>query len=126
MQTNMKVIALGLGASALMISAAALAQQYAPPQQTSTRSSARPQVRVSAATLAKFKRAYYSVKSIEHQYSAEVSQVHNNQDALKLRQLAQTKMVSAVKSAGLSIPQYNNVMLLMQREPALRKKVLGH
>lgn len=125
MQTNMKVIALGLGASALMISAAALGQQYAP-QQTSTRSSARPQVRVSAATLAKFKRAYYSVKSIEHQYSAEVSQVHNNQDALKLRQLAQTKMVSAVKSAGLSIPQYNNVMLLMQREPALRKKVLGH
>ena len=125
MQTNMKVIALGLGASALMISAAALGQQYAP-QQTSTRSSARPQVRVSAATLAKFKRAYYSVKSIEHQYFAEVSQVHNNQDALKLRQLAQTKMVSAVKSAGLSIPQYNNVMLLMQREPALRKKVLGH
>jgi hypothetical protein len=35
-------------------------------------------------------------------------------------------MVSAVKSAGLTIPQYNNVMLLMQREPALRKKVLGH
>jgi hypothetical protein len=35
-------------------------------------------------------------------------------------------MVSAVKSADLTIPKYNNMMLLMQREPALRKKVIGH
>ena len=66
------------------------------------------------------------MKAIAQKYSAEMRQVHNKQDALKLRQLAQTKMVSAVKSAGLTIPQYNNVMLLMQREPALRQKVLGH
>ena len=126
MQINIKVLALGLGASALLISAAAFAQQYAPPQQPPMRSSAQPQIRVNPRTLAKFKRAYISVKTIEHQYSAEVRQVHNSQDALKLRQQAQMKMVDAVKSAGLTIPQYNNMMLLMQREPALRKKVIGH
>ena len=126
MQINIKVLALGLGASALLISAAAFAQQYAPPQQPPMRSSAQPQIRVNPRTLAKFKRAYFSVKTIEHQYSSEVRRVHNNQDALKLRKQAQTKMVSAVKSAGLTIPQYNNMMLLMQREPALRKKVIGH
>jgi hypothetical protein len=126
MQINIKVLALGLGASALLISAAALAQQYAPPQQPPMRSSAQPQIRVNPRTLAKFKRAYFSVKTIEHQYSTEVRQVHNNQGALQLRQQAQRKMVSAVKSAGLTIPQYNTMMLLMQREPALRKKVIGH
>ncbi len=126
MQINSKVLALGLGASALLMSAAALAQHYAPPQQPPMRSSAQPQVRVNPRTLAKFKRAYFSVKTIEHRYSAEVRQVHNNQAALRLRQRAQTQMVSAVKSAGLTIPQYNNMMLLMQREPALRKKVIGH
>ena len=126
MQSNIRVLALALGASALLISAAAFAQRYAPPQQSPMRSSTQPQTRVSAGTLAKFKRAYYSVKAIAQKYSAEMRQVHNKQDALKLRQLAQTKMVSAVKSAGLTIPQYNNVMLLMQREPALRQKVLGH
>lgn len=126
MQINIKVLALGLGASALLISAAAFAQQYAPPQQPPMRSSAQPQIRVNPRTLAKFKRAYISVKTIEHQYSAEVRQVHNNKAALKLRQQAQMKMVDAVKSAGLTIPQYNNMMLLMQREPALRKKVIGH
>lgn len=126
MQSNIRVLALALGASALLISAAAFAQRYAPPQQSPMRSSTQPQTRVSAGTLAKFKRAYYSVKAIAQKYSTEMRQVHNKQDALKLRQLAQMKMVSAVKSAGLTIPQYNNVMLLMQREPALRKKVLGH
>ncbi len=65
------------------------------------------------------------MKSIEHQYSAEVSQVPNDQDALKFRQWVQMKRVSAVKPAGLNIPQYDSVMLLRQREPALRKKVLG-
>lgn len=124
MQINVKCLALGLGASALLISAAALAQQSTPVQPQPMPASTQPHV--STRTLAKFKRAYSSVKIIEHKYAAKVRQVHNNQDALKLRQWAQTKMVSAVKSAGLSIPQYNNVMLLMQREPALRKKVLGH
>ena len=125
MQINIKVLALGLGASALLIGAAAFAQQYTPPQ-TEMRTTAQPQPRLNPQTLAKFKHAYASVKTIEQQYSAKVSQIHNNKDALKLRQWAQTKMVSAVKSAGLTIPQYNNMMMLMQREPALRKQVLGH
>ena len=81
---------------------------------------------VSPQTLAKFKQAYLSVKSIEKEYSAKMQQTRSNKVAMTLREQAQSKMASAVKSAGLTIPQFNQVMVLMQREPALRKQVLGH
>jgi hypothetical protein len=125
MQVNFKIPTVVLGVSALLFSAAACAQQYAsPPQQPAAQSTA--QSHLSARTLAKFKRAYDSVKAIEHKFSAAVRATHNTQDALKLREQAQTQMVTAVQSTGLTIPEFNDMMMLMQREPALRKKILGH
>jgi hypothetical protein len=126
MQINLKALTLGLGASALLAGATALAQQYAPQQQPPMRSSAQPPTNINSRTLTKFKRAYYSVRTIEHRYSAEERQVHTHHAALKIRQRTKTMMVNAVQSAGLTIPQYISMMLLMQREPALRRKVIGH
>ena len=128
MQLKFNALALGLGASALLVSGAALAQHYTPPpqHQPSMHTPGTAHAHVSAQTLAKFKHAYRSVKAIDRQYSAKVRKVHDRQAALRLRQWAQKKMAHAVKSSGLTIPQYDHVMLLLQREPALRKKVFGH
>ena len=128
MRVNLKALCLGAGLSVVLMgaSATALAQQYAPPPQSSMSPAASRGAAVSPQTLAKFRQAYQSVKSIEKEYSAKMQQTRSNKVAMSLREQAQSKMASAVKSAGLTIPQFNQVMVLMQREPALRKQVLGH
>lgn len=80
----------------------------------------------SGQTLAKIKRAYCSVKSIEKECSAKLQQTRSNKLAMTLRPRARQKMVSAVKRAGLSLLRYNRVMMLVQGGAALRKQVLGH
>lgn len=127
-RVKLKSLCLGVGLSAALIGAGAvaMAQQYTPPPRTSMGAGAAQGTPVSPRTLAKFKRAYWSVKSIEKHYSAKLQQTRSNKLAMMLRQRAQQKMMSAVKSAGLTIPQYDHVMMLVRREPALRKQVFGH
>ena len=66
------------------------------------------------------------MKSIEKEYSAKLRQTRRNKLVMALRQGGRQKMLSAAKSAGLRIPRYNRVMMLVQRGAALRKRVLGH
>lgn len=107
--------------------AVAVAQQYTPPPKLPPVSTPSPQAtQVSPRTLAKFKKAYWSVQSIQKQYAAKLQRTHGNKSAATLREWVQSKIAHAVKSAGLTIPKYDKVMMLMQREPALRKRVLGH
>ncbi len=73
-----------------------------------------------------FAKAYPSVKSIETEYSAKIQQIRNNKTAVRLREWVRARMTHAVKAAGLTMPQFNNVMMLIGRVPALRKQVLGH
>lgn len=138
MHVNLKFFCLSLGAAALLIGASgvAIAQRYQSQHpamgQHPTMGMKGPHAApVSARTLAKFKRAYRSVKSIQNKYVAKL-QAHKmkpmgkGKAARQLRRWARTSMVNAVKSAGLTVRQFDHLMGLMRREPALRKQVLGH
>lgn len=125
MRVKLKPLSLGIGLSlALALSGAAMAQQ-APAQGQPPAAAAPMNPHVSAQRLAKFKRAFLSVQKIEKEYSTKVQQTHSDKVAIKLRQWAQTRMVSAVKSAGLTVAQFDKMMMLVRRDPTLRKQVLG-
>ncbi len=130
MHLNLKFLCLGLGAAAVLIGTggAAMAQQYRP-QHPMTGMMAPHAAQVSPQTVAKFKRAYWSVKAIQQKYAAKIrakKMQPMGKAASKLRRWAQTSMVNAVKRAGLTVGQFDHMMGLMQREPALRKQVLSH
>lgn len=131
MRLKFKCLSLGLGASALLIGATAMAgmQHYTappPPPHTTFGTAAAKTPHINPQTLAKFKRAFQSVKAVEQQYSAKMRSTHGAKAAQSLRKWARTKMVSAVKAAGLTVQKYNHVMMVVQGNPALRKKILGH
>lgn len=123
-----KRLSLGFGMCALLIGASAMAamQHYSPPSQARMAAALRKGAQVSPQTLAKFKRAFHSVKSIEKEYSAKMHNVHGKKAAESVRRWARNKMIQAVKAAGLTVAKYNHVMMQVQRNPALRKQVLGH
>lgn len=133
MRLKFKCLSLGFGVSALMIGAVAMAagaggmqHHFAPPQQHSAMAAAaRHTPKVSPQTMSKFKQAYRSVKSVEKEYSAKMRNVHGKKGAQSVRQWARTKMVNAIKSAGMTVQKYNHVMMMVQRNPALRKQVMG-
>jgi GTP1/Obg family GTP-binding protein len=110
---------------ALVASGTVLARQSPAPEQSPAWLSAAGNPHVSAQTLAKFKRAFLSVRKIEKEYSTKVQQTHSDKVAVKLREWAQTEMVTAVKSAGLTVAQFDKMMMLVRRDPTLRKQLLG-
>lgn len=125
MQVKLTLLSLGIGMS-LAVSAMAMAQQAPEQGQPPPVAAAAPlNPHVSAQMLDKFKRAFLSVQKIEKEYSAKVQKTHSDKVAIKLRQWAQTRMVSAVKRAGLTVAQFDKVMLLVRRDPTLRNQVLS-
>ncbi len=128
MRLKFKFVPMGIGLLAVAIGAGAAARtpQYSAQTHPAAAMKAAPSAHVSPQTLMKFKRAYRSVMRIEKTYSMKVEHTHNRKVAMSLRQRAQTKMVNAVKSSGLTVAQYDKLMTRMQRNPAFRKRVLGH
>jgi len=126
MRVKLKLLSVGISLSLTLAASGAAMAQQAPMQGQPPAAAAAPMSpQVSAQTLAKFKRAFLSVQKIEKEYSAKVQQTHSDKVAVKLRQWAQTQMVSAVKNAGLTVEQFDKMMMLVRSNPTLRKQVLG-
>lgn len=128
MRLKFKRVPLSFGICALLIGGGATAamQHYSPPPRATVGAAAKQGAQLSPQTVAKFKRAYHSVRSIEKEYTTKMRNAHGSKAMESVRKWARTKMVDAVKAAGLTVSKYNHVMMLVQRNTALRKQILGH
>lgn len=130
MRPNRKSILVTLGATTVLMTATAAmaAPQYGSQQNASQQggvSMANQGGKVSAQSLAKFKKAFHNVLAISHKYSPKIRKTHNARKAQALQRKARTQMVQAVKNSGLSVRKYNDIVAKMQRDPTLRKQVMS-
>lgn len=76
------------------------------------------------ATVNKFVVAYGKVVELQQTYSAKLENAADQQEAQVIQQQAQQEMMSAVEEAGISVEEYHQIVQTMQRDPALREKVI--
>lgn len=82
-------------------------------------------VQLSDANLLKFSIAMDSIQQIGAKYETEFQNASDPEQAQKLQQQAQSEMVDAVESAGLSTEEYNAIAQQAQVDEALRNKILS-
>lgn len=83
-----------------------------------------PNMEMDAETLDSFADAYVKVRNIQSDFADQLGNVEDREKAQSLQREAQEEMVSAVKDAGLSVQEYNQVASQMQNDPELREKVM--
>jgi GTP1/Obg family GTP-binding protein len=74
--------------------------------------------------LKSFAAAAEAVTTIGMEYGNRVQKVQSQQEALQLREEAQSKMVNAVKGEGLSVETYSAIGHEAQKNPKLRQRIL--
>jgi hypothetical protein len=92
-------------------------QQYQQKQQQP------PQTDFEDKDLEKFAKAQSKVDEIRSEYSEALSQVEDNADAQALQETYSHRMVQVIENTGLSVEDYNNVIMAMQGDAELREKV---
>ncbi|WP_404341863.1 DUF4168 domain-containing protein [Pseudoalteromonas mariniglutinosa] len=108
------IAALSLSATAGMVNAN---QNAAPTQQQS--------VEMTDAKLLKFSIAMDSISQINTKYEAKFQGVEDAEQAQKIQQQAQSEMVEAVESAGLSVAEYSTIAQQAQQDEQLRERILN-
>jgi uncharacterized protein YqfA (UPF0365 family) len=68
--------------------------------------------------------AYSEVQTIGKEFSAKVEGVQDRSKVHALQQEAQSDMIEAVRDAGLSVPEYNEIATMMEADPELRQQVI--
>ena len=107
--------ALGLGAA--MAAAPAMAQEYGQqqPQQQTTE--------VSEQKINQFVDALAEISTIRQTAAVELESAADMEEAQKVQQDAQQRMVEAVDSAGLSVEEYNQIASSMGSDPELAERI---
>jgi Spy/CpxP family protein refolding chaperone len=120
MPVNKTHIALAL-AAALLVSAPAVQAQEATPGY------AEPQPGTAAidnALIEQFAVAYASILEVQREFSQQLEQVTDNDEAQALQRQVQDEMIAVVEANDLSVQDYNAVVALMQQDPALRERIM--
>jgi hypothetical protein len=86
-------------------------------------SQAQPPTEVDPERLDTFVDAFVELQTIHEQVAGRLQQVETEAEALALRQEAQDRMIAAVESRGMSVDEYNQVAVLVQRDPELLEQV---
>lgn len=94
---------------------AAAAQDYAQPAATAAS--------FSDVELKSFAQARQSVDAIRTKISTQMQNAQDPQEAQKLQEEANMKMIAAVEAAGLSREKYNEIAQAAMNDPALAKKL---
>lgn len=76
-------------------------------------------------TVDNFVNAYESVVSIQQNFSTQLSNADDPEQARELQQKAQDKMAEAVKDSGLTLSEYNDIVIQMDQDPELRERVIS-
>jgi hypothetical protein len=107
--------AFGLGTA--LVAAPAMAQEYGQqqPQQQTTE--------VSERKINQFVDALAEISTIRQTAAAELESAADMEEAQKVQQDAQQRMVEAVESAGLSVEEYNRIASLMGSDPELAERI---
>lgn len=79
---------------------------------------------VDQATVEKFVGALVEVQGIQQEFSKELQDVKDREQAQQLQVQAQQEMMKAVENNGLSIEEYNQVVSMMNQDGELRNKIL--
>lgn len=110
--------AASLAAGAALAAAPSMAQEYGqqpPPQQQATE--------VSERKINQFVDALAEISTIRETAAAELEAAADMEEAQKVQQDAQQRMVEAVESAGLSVEEYNHIASLMGSDPELAERI---
>ncbi|MBN8430083.1 DUF4168 domain-containing protein [Microbulbifer salipaludis] len=86
-------------------------------------SSAFAETAVSDAQLHKFADAYRSIVTLSQEYAPKIKAAADAAAAEAINVEAQSKMVAAVQSAGLSKEEYQGIATQLRNDPALLQKV---
>jgi len=62
---------------------------------------------------------------VREQFSAQLKQAEDAEEAHKIQQQANDEMVGVIEDNGLSISDYNAIAEAMQDDPELRERVLA-
>ncbi|WP_078085494.1 DUF4168 domain-containing protein [Microbulbifer mangrovi] len=86
-------------------------------------SSAFAETAVSDAQLQKFADAYRSIVTLSQEYAPKIKSAADAAAAEAINVEAQSKMVAAVQSAGLSKEEYQGIATQLRNDPALLQRV---
>ncbi len=73
--------------------------------------------------LEKFAEAQSKVEDIRSEYSEALSEVEDNAEAQALQETYSHRMVQVIENNGLSVEDYNQIIMAMQGDEELREKV---
>jgi hypothetical protein len=73
--------------------------------------------------LEKFANAQSDVAGLREEYSEALSQVEENADAQALQETYTHRMIKVIEENGLSVEDYNNIIMAMQGDSELREKL---
>ncbi|MFD1217245.1 MULTISPECIES: DUF4168 domain-containing protein [Microbulbifer] len=73
--------------------------------------------------LTAFNEAQSKVDAIRTEISAKLQTTQDPEEAQKLREEANSRMISAVESAGLSRSKYNQIVQAVMKDPKLAEKL---
>lgn len=76
--------------------------------------------------LRKFAQAHSKVKAVKEEFGPKLSAVRDPEEARAVQKEASEATNTAVTDSGLSIDEYSKIAQMVQRDPAIRQKVLSH
>lgn len=118
--TRTTALAAAFGLAAGMAAAPVMAQEYGQQQQQPPQAQA---VQVDEAKINQFVDALAEISTIRQTVAAELESAEDMEEAQKVQQDAQQRMVEAVESAGLSVEEYNHIASLMGSDPELAERI---
>ncbi len=75
--------------------------------------------------LQKFAKSYLQIQDIQQEYSDELSQMEDEQEAQELQEKYTQMMVDVVRQEGLSVEEYNQIGQAMNSSEEVRNKIEG-
>ncbi|WP_304640652.1 DUF4168 domain-containing protein [Pseudomonas sp.] len=127
--TTLKTLTAAVALAALGATApAAFAQATSPADQqgatgAQTQMGGAMQSQITDEDLERFASAESKVSEIRDDFSERLSQAEDQAEAQSLQLEAQERMVEAVQSEGLAVPQYNEIATRMQTDPELQQRM---
>lgn len=114
---------------ALIASAGLVSAAHAAPQNTSApaqkpQTSAAAQVDVSDEQVKEFVKVHQEVSDVSAKYQAELQATSDPEAASQISQQANKEMVQIVEKSPLSVEEYNQYAMLLQKDQKFQKKYL--
>lgn len=119
-RTRIAAAMLGAGLLAVPFGGVAQAQDGATQPETSVQVPARP---VSQTEVQQMAEATLALNALNAELQAELSQAETPEAQTRLRQQGQARMVEAIRQTGLTVPRYNAIIKVAQKDQGLVERI---